>query len=124
VTVTAALTWLISVPGAANVGFVLLGFCLGPIFPTTMAVAPRLTIARLVPTAIGVMNAGSVIGGAALPWLAGAISQGIGVWTLLPFAAVLALLQLGIWRRIDTRIHTPAVERQQATRSPIPDAPT
>ena len=35
--------------------------------------------AGLVPTAIGVMNAGSVIGGSALPWLAGAIAQAAGI---------------------------------------------
>ncbi|HEU5156782.1 MAG TPA: MFS transporter [Streptosporangiaceae bacterium] len=102
----AALGWL--VPGAAVAGaaFVLLGFFLGPIFPTTMAVAPRLTSARLVPTAIGVMNAGSVVGGSALPWLAGAIAQGAGAWTLLPFAITLTLIQLAIWRPIAHRVRT------------------
>lgn len=111
VAVTAALTWLVPVTGAAIVGFVLLGFLLGPIFPTTMAVAPLLTVPRLVPTAIGVMNAGSVVGGAALPWLAGAAAQGIGAWTLLPFAAALALLQLSVWWRIDKWIGTPVAQR-------------
>ncbi|MGN9911748.1 hypothetical protein ACTMTJ_29840 [Phytohabitans sp. LJ34] len=62
-----------------------------------MAVVPLLTTARLVPSAIGVMNAGSVVGGSALPWLAGASAQGAGVWTLLPFTLVLALLQLAVW---------------------------
>jgi fucose permease len=107
VTGAAALTWLL--PGAisASTGLVLLGFFLGPIFPTTMAVAPQLTATRLVPTAIGVMNAGSVIGGAALPWLAGTIAQSAGVWTLLPFTVTLALLQLVIWWPIAERIRTP-----------------
>jgi hypothetical protein len=49
-----------------------------------MALAPRLTTARLVPASIGIMNAGSVIGGSTFPWLAGAIAEGTGVWTLLP----------------------------------------
>jgi hypothetical protein len=39
-----------------------------------MAVAPQRTRARLAPTAIGVMNAGSMAGGAALPLLAGVIA--------------------------------------------------
>jgi fucose permease len=106
ITGAAALTWLLPSAAAAGAGLVLLGFFLGPIFPTTMAVAPQLTDARLVPTAIGVMNAGSVIGGSALPWLAGAIAQGAGIWTLLPFAVTLALLQLAIWRPMARRIHT------------------
>ncbi|MEN3307164.1 MAG: hypothetical protein V7603_3366, partial [Micromonosporaceae bacterium] len=107
VTAAAALTWLLPAAAAASTGFVLLGFFLGPIFPTTMAMASQLTIARLVPTAIGVMNAGSVVGGSALPWLAGAIAQDAGVWTLLPFAVTLALLQLAVWWPIAHRIRTP-----------------
>src|SRR5690606_26303285 len=58
----AVLIWLIPLSAIASVGFVLLGFFLGPIFPTTMAMAPALIEQRLVPTAIGVMNAGSVVG--------------------------------------------------------------
>jgi fucose permease len=85
-----------------------LGFFLGPIFPTAMAVVPQLTTARLVPTAIGVMNAGSVVGGAALPWLAGAVIQGIGGWTLLPFALLIALLQAAVWWPISLRLRKPA----------------
>jgi fucose permease len=100
----AALAWLMPGAVAVSAAFVLLGFFLGPIFPTTMAAAPRLTSARLVPTAIGVMNAGSVVGGSALPWLAGAIAQGAGLWTLLPFAMTLTLVQLAIWRPIAHRI--------------------
>jgi fucose permease len=86
---------------------VLLGFFLGPVFPTTMAIAPRLTSARLAATAIGVMNAGSMVGGAALPWLAGAIGQSRGIWTLLPFTVTLALLQLAVWRSLAARIRAP-----------------
>jgi fucose permease len=82
----------------------LLGFCLGPIFPTAMAITPQLTQARLVPTAIGVLNAASVIGGAALPWLAGAITQNAGMMVLLPFAIVLAIAQLAVWRPIAGRL--------------------
>jgi hypothetical protein len=43
------------------------------------------------------MNGLSVAGSAGLPWLAGAVAQGAGVWTLMPFAMILALLQLLIW---------------------------
>ncbi|MEU4407733.1 MFS transporter [Streptosporangium sp. NPDC023963] len=107
VTASAVLTW--AAPGAvvATAGFFLLGFFLGPIFPTAMAVVPDLTTTRLVPTAIGVMNGVSVIGGAALPWLTGAIGQSAGIWTLMPSAVLLALLQLALWRMIVARM-TPA----------------
>jgi len=101
VTVVAALTW--ALPGAASIpGFVLLGFFLGPIFPTAMAMVPNVTPARLVPTAIGVMNAGSVVGGSVLPWLAGTLGQGTRASTLLPFALVLAVATMAIWWLIVT----------------------
>jgi fucose permease len=99
VVAAATLTWLLPWPGVV-VGFAAVGFFLGPIFPTTMAVTPQLTAPHLVPTAIGVMNAGSVVGGSALPWLAGAVAQSVSAWTLLPFAVALALLQLVIWWRM------------------------
>jgi hypothetical protein len=34
------------------------------------------------------------VGGAGLPWVAGALGQGVGVWTLHPFALALAGVQL------------------------------
>jgi fucose permease len=104
VTAAAVLAWLSPTAVLASVALVLPGFFLGPIFPTTMAIAPRLTGARLVPTAIGVMNAASVVGGAALPWLAGAIAESTGIWTLLPFTVTLAVLQFAVWRPLARRI--------------------
>ncbi|MFC4532542.1 MFS transporter [Sphaerisporangium dianthi] len=112
VTATAVLTWLAPVPAVAAAGFVLLGFFLGPIFPTVMAMVPRLTSARLVPTVIGVTNGVSLIGGAVFPWLAGTLAQGVGMWTLMLFAVILGLLQLVMWRSVAARM---AAE-------PVPDA--
>jgi fucose permease len=88
----------------ACVAFGLLGFFLGPVFPTTMAIVPRLTRPRLVPTAIGVMNGGAVIGGSALPWLAGTLAQSAGMWVLLPFILALSLAQFAVWRPIAARL--------------------
>ena len=82
----------------------LLGFFLGPLFPTTIAVTPRLTEAPRVPTAIGVGNGVSVVGGAVFPWLAGSIAQEVGTWTLLPFSAVLSVVLLVVWWRMTRRL--------------------
>jgi fucose permease len=97
-------TWLAPTGIAAGVTLVLLGFFLGPVFPTTMSVAPRLTSPRLAPTAIGVMNAGSSVGGSALPWLAGAVTQSTGIKFLFPFILVLAAVQFATWIPIAARI--------------------
>ncbi|HLK01334.1 MAG TPA: MFS transporter [Streptosporangiaceae bacterium] len=99
-----AAAWVSPAAVLASVALVLLGFFLGPIFPTMMAITPRLTPARLVPSAIGVLNAAAVGGGSALPWLAGAIAQDSGIWIILPFTLSLALLQLAIWRPISVRV--------------------
>jgi fucose permease len=111
ITAAATLAWLAPDAALATAALVLLGFFLGPVFPTTMAVAPRLTRARLAPTVIGVMNAGSMVGGAALPWLAGVIAQATGMWTLLPFGLALALLQFAVWRPLSVRIREPSLVR-------------
>jgi fucose permease len=109
ISIAVTLAWVSPTAALTSVALVMLGFFLGPVFPTTMAITPQLTKARLVPTAIGVMNAASLVGGSVLPWLAGAIAGRTGVWTLMPFALVLAVLQIAMWRPIAGRIRTPQV---------------
>lgn len=104
VVATTALVWLVPTSVTAICGLVLLGACLGPLFPTTMALTPSLTQARLVPTAIGIGNGISVLGGALIPWAAGAFAQGLGIWTLLPFCFVLSLGALSVWWMITLRV--------------------
>jgi fucose permease len=103
VTAGAALIWAAPLAAVATAGFVLLGFFLAPLFPTAMAVVPDLVEPRLVPTAIGVMNGVSIVGGAGLPWLAGWLAQHVGIWTLMPFALILSVVQLAIWRLMLSR---------------------
>ena len=108
-----ALVWFVPTTVTAFCGLVLLGAFLGPVFPTTMALASTWTRANLVPTSIGIVNGFSVVGGALIPWLAGAVAQGLGIWTLLPFCLVLALLQLAVWWMITSRpavVETAVVE--------------
>ncbi|HEY1699037.1 MAG TPA: MFS transporter [Trebonia sp.] len=116
ITAASALAWLAPEAAAASAALVLLGFFLGPVFPTTMSVTPAFTAPELVPTAIGVMNAGSVIGGSALPWLAGVIGQEAGLWTLLPYAIVLALFQFAAWRPLAARIRSAGTTRRELRR--------
>jgi fucose permease len=109
-TAAAALIWVAPVAGVATAGFVLLGFFLAPLFPTAMAVVPDLVEARLVPTTIGVMNGVSVVGGSGLPWLAGWLAQHVGIWTLMPLAVTLSVLQLVVWRLMTARARRSPVE--------------
>lgn len=107
VVAAALLIWLVPVSGAAVAGLALLGFFLGPVFPTTMAVIPQLTGAELVPAAIGIVNGVSVVGGALLPWLAGVVAQTAGLWTLPPLVFLLGLAQLALWRLVQQAAPVP-----------------
>jgi fucose permease len=107
------LTWWGPNAAVGALGFGLIGFFLGPMFPTTIAVTPRLLPGRLVATAIGLLVGASVIGGAVFPWLAGALAQGLGLRSLLPYLLVLAILQTAGWWSIARRLRRPA---------PVPDS--
>jgi len=112
--VSAAAIWL--VPGGAVVGLALLGFCLGPMYPTMIAVMPRLVPAALVATAIGLVVSLSVGGGALFPFLAGAIAQSFGTWSVFPLAIVLTALVSVVWWMIARRLAAGAgSERAPAT---------
>src|SRR5690349_21130958 len=49
ITAAAALVWLAPIAALAVAALALLGFFLGPVFPTTIAMAPQLTAPRSVP---------------------------------------------------------------------------
>ncbi len=117
----AALVWLPPIAFLASAGLAALGFFLGPLFPTVMCVAPRLTVARLVPTAVGFMVGISVVGGVALPWLAGVIAQHAGAWTLLPYSIGLTALLAAVWGRLARRL-PPGQEHSRRTRPGRPAA--
>jgi fucose permease len=99
-----ALSWLAPTAVVADAGLLVLGFFLGPLFPTAVALMPRLTSAELLPVAIGVINGAAILGAAVFPWLAGFAAQHVGVSTLMPFALVLAGLQIAIWQRLTYRL--------------------
>lgn len=90
---------LMIVPGiAADVlGFVLIGFCLGPIYPTTVALVPRLVSTPIIANTIGFLIGLSILGIALFPWFAGVLAQYSNIWSLLPYTAILALIMIGFW---------------------------
>lgn len=97
VVISLLLIWLF--PGAiiSAIGLCLAGFSLGPIFPTTIALLSKLVSTRVLPTAVGFAASLGSMGGSLLPWLAGSLAQHIGLWSLLPYAIGLAIIQAGIW---------------------------
>jgi fucose permease len=69
-----------------------------------VAVVPRLTPNRLVPTAIGILIGVSVVGGAFFPWIAGTLADTIGLGSLLPFVLLLGVALLGNWWLLARRL--------------------
>jgi fucose permease len=105
--VCALAVWLLPALAASVVALGMMGFFLGPLFPTTIATVPRLVPADLVATAIGVLVAMSIVGGGGLPWLVGFAAQRIGLWALLPIAATGAFGLGALWWRVSRRLVEP-----------------
>jgi fucose permease len=91
------LVWLSPISLLAAFGLCLTGFCLGPIFPTTIAMTTRMVSTDRVGTMIGFLVSIGCVGGAFLPWLAGNLAQFVGVWSVMPYAIILVVCLLSIW---------------------------
>lgn len=97
------LVWLFPQEGISALGLCFTGFCLGPIFPTTIALTSELVPSRLLASAVGFLSSMGSMGVALLPWLAGNLAQGFGLWTLLPYVIVLTLVMVGLWLSLRVR---------------------
>jgi fucose permease len=109
--VAAVAVWVLPSTAAATVGLAAMGFFLGPLFPTTIAIVPRLVPADLVATSIGLLVATSIAGGAALPWVVGLSAEQVGLWSLLPWSTACAVTLGLIWWRIGLRLRHDPTDR-------------
>jgi fucose permease len=103
------LAWVLPGVWGAACSFCLIGFALGPLFPTMIALMPQLVAPRLLSSSIGFLACLGSGGGALFPWLAGTLVQHLGYWTLLPFALLLTLLMWGVWLLLN---RVPAVQSE------------
>lgn len=95
--------WLIPGVVASAVAFCLTGFSLGPIYPSTVALVPDIVPSRMVSSAIGFLVGLSILGVALFPWIAGALAQYTGIWSLLPYSVGLTVIMLALWWTIRRR---------------------
>lgn len=91
------LAWLVPTGAVTAFGLLLIGFSLGPIFPTAISLIPTLVPGRLVQSAVGFLAGTGGAGGALFPWCAGVIAQKAGLVTLMPYLVVLTGVMAGAW---------------------------
>lgn len=91
------ITWLIPTTIGATIGLFLLGFCLGPIFPTVIALMSTFVSARLLPSAVGFLTSAANIGAALLTWLAGSLIGHVGLNVLWPYEIIITAAMFVLW---------------------------
>jgi fucose permease len=99
------IAWLVPSSALAAIALCWTGFCLGPLFPTMISLMSQLVSSRLLASAIGFLASLGSVGAALFPWLAGNLVQHIGLWVLMPFAMVVALLMLVSWLMVYAHPH-------------------
>ncbi len=97
------LVWLVPIGAVSAIGLCLVGFSLGPIYPTTIALMSKLVSSRLLPSAIGFLASLGSVGAALFPWLAGNLAQAVGLWSLLPYVITLTIFMLCLWIALQAR---------------------
>ncbi len=97
VAISLLIIWVFPFALTSAIGLCLAGFSLGPIFPTMIALMSKLVSSRVLPTAIGFLASLGSMGGSLFPWLAGNLAQHIGLWSLLPYVMLLAVIQACLW---------------------------
>lgn len=106
------IVWLVHFAPVEAFGLFLIGFSLGPIFPTTIALMSNVVSARLLPGVIGFMAGLGAMGAAIFPASIGVLAELIGLWSLLPYEIILAALLVVIWFRFQAMAEGPGVNRK------------
>jgi fucose permease len=78
------IVWLVPSLVSSAVAIALAGLVLGPIFPVAVNQAGRLFPRSLLNGVISIMAAAGTTGSAAVPFIAGVLAQGRGIWSLQP----------------------------------------
>lgn len=102
--VGALLLWWNPAAGVSYAGLAIMGFAFAPIFPTLIAVTPRLLGKRQAVNAIGMQVAFGGLGIAAMPWLAGILAERVsleivGPLILVECAVMLLLFEILLRKR-------------------------
>jgi fucose permease len=100
-----AWVWLSPQSSMAGLGFCLIGFSLGPIFPTTVSLLPRAVAQSLLPQAIGFIAGIANISSGLFPWAGGTVIQFFGFQSLLAYAFFLLVTAQILYIFLQGRFH-------------------
>lgn len=89
--------WFFPTLEASAVGLGVVGFCLGPVLPCGLAFVSNVVDSRFYLCAISFSAGFSSIGKAFLPWIAGGLTENLGLSILLPYLALLVLATVLFW---------------------------
>ncbi|KAJ6597533.1 MFS general substrate transporter [Mycena vulgaris] len=96
--------WLVPslISGAISVAFV--GLLTGPIYPLALNRAAKLFPPWLLTATMSWMAAMATVGGAVVPFIAGAISSKAGIKSLQPLILAMMVTMVGLWMLVPKRI--------------------
>lgn len=98
-----ALLWILPGAIASACCFFVIGFSLGPMFPTVIALMSRLVTRRILPAAVGFLASFANIGAALCSWSTGSIVQHAGPWSLLPIEVGITSCMIVLWFTLHAR---------------------
>ncbi|KAI9316336.1 major facilitator superfamily domain-containing protein [Dichotomocladium elegans] len=89
--------WFVPAVGASATALVVMGFALGPIYPTTVALAGKSLGHRVFPVAVGFIAAAGSLGSAIFPYVTGVMIGAVGVTSMVPFCLAISAAMLAVW---------------------------
>jgi fucose permease len=111
-----ALFAVLTSPIASVVLMTLLGFVMGPLFPSGVVVLTRLLPSELHIAAVSFVSSLGQVGGAFLPFAIGAVVEGLGIGVFRYAILVQTALSLGAWLAFArVRTTTPSQSSSQET---------
>ncbi|ORY93856.1 major facilitator superfamily domain-containing protein [Syncephalastrum racemosum] len=91
------LLWFVPYVGVNAMAIALIGVALGPLYPSTVALARKVVSPRLYPTTVGFLSAFGSGGSALFPFINGALIGAKGVQAMLPFCIAMSAAMLVSW---------------------------
>ncbi len=92
-----AIFWLLTSFPVSIISITVLGFFLGPLFPTGIVMITRLLRRELHVGAVAGVAAAGQVGSALFPFIVGATAERLGIQALQPFVFALLMCALGCW---------------------------